>query len=459
MTTALSIDGALGRLFADAELRARSGIVNCKRGKLKRIFCVLDGRLAFARSNVIEEQITEVLVERRLVPVGKMSAIRRKAEQESADPLSLLVSSGIVTADALRGWLVTHITEMFTDTMRWDDGEVEWVIGLPDLEGEFTVEIELVSLVRDYALAQPSITRKMRAAVGAPAATLQYDGDRARLLGGFAAEPLTAHCLAAADGQTPIESVVKSAPASEERCWAVLYALSLLGCVAPCALAQSDSDSREALLARIRRAERTDHYSLLDIQPTASGDQVRAAYYRLARDYHPDRYRAGALADMLQQVEGYFAKVTAAYNTLIHSELRKAYDLELRADTSQKPEQDTAFLAQQNFRAALKLATRGRLNDALKALDNAVKLDSRNALYRLELGKLLGKNPRLREEAERQLLEANQLDPSLIEGYVALGELYARSNRVEEAIRAYREALNWEPGHLAATQALAALEA
>ena len=43
---------------------------------------------------------------------------------------------------------------------------------------------------------------------------------------------------------------------------------------------------------------------------------------------------------------------------------------------------------------------------------------------------------------------------SLAEGYLALGDLYAKTGRDDEAEQMYKEVLRWEPGHLEATDHL-----
>ena len=51
---------------------------------------------------------------------------------------------------------------------------------------------------------------------------------------------------------------------------------------------------------------------------------------------------------------------------------------------------------------------------------------------------------------EQVLIETNRIDPSLAEGYVALGELYLKMKRRDDAVRLFQEVLRWEPGNLAA---------
>ena len=59
------------------------------------------------------------------------------------------------------------------------------------------------------------------------------------------------------------------------------------------------------------------------------------------------------------------------------------------AEGPRKPEQDTSYLARENYARARLLIDRGRYSDAVVSLENAIKLDGRQAVYHLELGQLL----------------------------------------------------------------------
>ncbi|MBN2131609.1 MAG: J domain-containing protein [Sedimentisphaerales bacterium] len=62
------------------------------------------------------------------------------------------------------------------------------------------------------------------------------------------------------------------------------------------------------------------YYAILGITATASQSDVKAAYRRLAKEFHPDRY-AGA--------DRPFLKVQEAYSVLSDSSRRREYDAEL----------------------------------------------------------------------------------------------------------------------------------
>ncbi len=63
-----------------------------------------------------------------------------------------------------------------------------------------------------------------------------------------------------------------------------------------------------------------DHYAALGLDRHCSADQIRTAYRYLAKQHHPDRNRDSAEAVERTQ------ELNAAYETLSHPALRRAYD-------------------------------------------------------------------------------------------------------------------------------------
>src|SRR6188508_515116 len=63
-----------------------------------------------------------------------------------------------------------------------------------------------------------------------------------------------------------------------------------------------------------------DHYKVLGVERKASQDEIKKAYRKLARQYHPDRNPGDARA------EARFKEVSAAHDVLADPEKRKAYD-------------------------------------------------------------------------------------------------------------------------------------
>lgn len=72
-----------------------------------------------------------------------------------------------------------------------------------------------------------------------------------------------------------------------------------------------------SLSARLADGSSFDPHSVLGVPSTASFDEVKTAWHRLSKVYHPDRYQA---ADLPQEVRDYLAamarRINAAYSLL-----------------------------------------------------------------------------------------------------------------------------------------------
>jgi DnaJ-class molecular chaperone len=77
---------------------------------------------------------------------------------------------------------------------------------------------------------------------------------------------------------------------------------------------------------------RLNYYQLLDLQQGASPDEIKAAFYRLSRDYHPDRYFRFPNENFRNAVSTIYRRISEGYTVLKSPMWRDAYDAQLSKD-------------------------------------------------------------------------------------------------------------------------------
>ncbi|MCA9658257.1 MAG: DnaJ domain-containing protein, partial [Myxococcales bacterium] len=69
-----------------------------------------------------------------------------------------------------------------------------------------------------------------------------------------------------------------------------------------------------------------DHYSALGLEADANAAQIKKAYFKAAKKYHPDALARLGLGDLKEPAAQVFARIAEAFETLSDTEKRAAYD-------------------------------------------------------------------------------------------------------------------------------------
>ncbi|XP_076927838.1 uncharacterized protein LOC143591544 [Bidens hawaiensis] len=73
-------------------------------------------------------------------------------------------------------------------------------------------------------------------------------------------------------------------------------------------------------------------YDTLELEGDADDEEIKLAYRRLAKFYHPDVYDGRGTLEEGETAEARFIKIQAAYELLIDSDERRKYDMENRVN-------------------------------------------------------------------------------------------------------------------------------
>jgi hypothetical protein len=215
----------------------------------------------------------------------------------------------------------------------------------------------------------------------------------------------------------------------------------------------AEATLRKALLAVAPRAREKDLFARLGLSPGAGRDEVKQAFLGLARQFHPDRFAAPALADMAEVVKEFFTAVNEAYETLSDDRRRNAY----MAQRSE-PGVAQAEAARMDFvKGEACLRTRD-FTRARGFYEAAVRSDPR-AEYRAALALAILSDPSCKERDRARQLSAEAVkDPTCGRAAFVAG-LLARDDREDaRAEKHFKAALVIDPRNADAVRELRLIE-
>jgi serine/threonine protein kinase len=243
-------------------------------------------------------------------------------------------------------------------------------------------------------------------------------------------------------------------------------------------------DRRREILEAYEGLKTRNHFEVLGIPRASNATQVKDAYVRLAKRFHPDA-REAELAHLKREAEAVFLRISEAYEVLIDVERRSRYETGLGRSTppaatavmtppsapaapppppSAPPPRDwesDSRLADQILSDARKLLAEQRYWDAIQALESALDLAKGgkvNHAIRILLARATSKNPKWQKRAENILLSVIEEDPRCVEAHFVLGTLYKSAGLAGRASAQFKAVLKLDPRHADAASSLRSVD-
>ena len=205
-----------------------------------------------------------------------------------------------------------------------------------------------------------------------------------------------------------------------------------------------------------------DHWQVLGIRRGASAEQVKQAFFRGAKRFHPDRFRRITEPEFQEKLSFVFHRISEAYETLTSDELRGRYETlhekekqyEQTQQQGPRPDERRKVLRRDpNDAKAFDQRARQAYDSsdfwsAIELARQAVEAAPEVAAYYHLLGLALSKNPKWRQDAEKNLKIAANLDPFKASYQLELAKLYEeaglhlRAQRTLEKAQAIDPSLN-----------------
>jgi Tfp pilus assembly protein PilF/DnaJ-domain-containing protein 1 len=218
---------------------------------------------------------------------------------------------------------------------------------------------------------------------------------------------------------------------------------------------------RQRIHAAYEALSGQNHYEILGLNIQSSRDEIKRAYFRLAKEYHPDRHFEKGLEDLKEVLGELFSRITEAYDTLLMEDRRKRYDAGLLQQKYGKKTSEAApakeTQARNQFLQGKESLRRGDFKAAAYYLEAALQQDPKRAEAHTLLADALSRIPGRRRDAESHYQSAMELEPSNVMNYIGLGLLYKGAGMNQRAVRQFEEALTWDPENAQARNELKGL--
>jgi DnaJ-class molecular chaperone with C-terminal Zn finger domain len=197
---------------------------------------------------------------------------------------------------------------------------------------------------------------------------------------------------------------------------------------------------------------KVNYYELLGVERSATEQEIRDRFRRLAREQHPDRYKGPDKAE----AERHFQTLTEAVNVLSNPARRKQHDSEIFT-TGGKGGADLAQVGKAYLSKGVKAYKEGDLRAAYENFDMAVKHNPNDAKAFHYLALAAIRIPAYARQAVQAIESAVQREPVNALFLKDAGLICKKAGLVAKAERYLDESLKWDPDNVEAQSALAEL--
>jgi curved DNA-binding protein CbpA len=205
------------------------------------------------------------------------------------------------------------------------------------------------------------------------------------------------------------------------------------------------------LHALVEKQRAADHFQVLGVKRDAAPATVKAAYFQLARTYHPDAMPAGSTPEVRNLCTDLFARLSEAWAVLGDDARRAEYLKELESGGTADVDVMRILHAENVFQEATVLVKSRRYADALAKLTEAIQLNADEpefGIWKAWCEFLVADDKKRQQGASAAAIEAAlKKNPRCTPGYLFLGQMAKLGGDLTLAEKHLKRGLQVAPDH------------
>lgn len=465
----------------------KTGKLTIESTAASRDFLFVDGELRAARSSTENEKLGSWLVSQRVFSEArKQGALLIQEGSDSPSLGHMLVSKGIIDAESLERHLQNLTIAILERATAEDRHRCSFEDGLADGQLDTLPNLSTPQLILISARALPG-SANQRQALGDLEQMVTRSDPLDAIVQEFSLTVPESIFLGKLHRNQTLSRLKKISGLENDSFFATAYNLKVTGLISLSArprrqasvhmpttatlssqrdsqaLAKNTAADRSDILRLSNNAKNMNHYAFFNIDPQASYQEIFDVWDVYRHRFDPARSSEDHLSDLGNELKIVFESAKEAYEKISSPVERPRYDRMLQTPVDKGVDPRSSFvpgttapqrarksLVRENLKQIDRLVRTGDNFSAIKLLEQVCDLDPQPA-HLVKLAQLMLLNPQWAPRALEKLRRAVEVDPTFVDGWLAVAEYWRGQKNQERERKALEQALGAFPGHGKAT--------
>jgi curved DNA-binding protein CbpA len=433
----------------------------------KKVY-LIKGDVIFASSTYEDDRLGEMLIKAGKITMEQydesVKLLKRSGKRQGA----ILVELGYLTAKDLFWGVKYQVMEIIYSIFQIEDGEYEFISGEIPHDEVITLKMSIGNLIYEGVKRIDNWTR-IRKEMPNINSVFKLSSDPAKLFQDLELTTSDRKMLSLVDGKKTIKELIDNAWIGSFEGMKILYVLWSIGIIEETKrgagkglevdgpipfeeILKPVSEDEHAFLLKVNelfaKLHKLSPYQLLGVDKKSDQETIKKIYYKLTKEYHPDRYLESPDPSLKDKLTTIFDALTKAYSAI--------------KDTTKKepPVKEISNTArgETKFKDGVEAFKNNHFKEAADFFRLAAKLEPSNARYWSYLSLSLCKIPDMLREAESALLEAMRAEPNNPDHYTNLAMIYIKDGKKKLAHEQFKKALTIDPKNIKAKKGIEKLK-
>ncbi|HUM13784.1 MAG TPA: DnaJ domain-containing protein [Myxococcaceae bacterium] len=206
------------------------------------------------------------------------------------------------------------------------------------------------------------------------------------------------------------------------------------------------------LQAKLEKIRKQNHFQVLGISESADAATVKAAYFKLAKQFHPDTVLPDTPPELGKVKAEIFAAVGEANRVLADDAARARYKETLAEGGPADVDVHAVLQAEETFNKGTALVRARRFAEAVKTFDDAIAANPREGEFYAWRGYArfftLPDKKVAMVEALRDLNQSLKLNERCAPAHYFIGQLYKLTGDLQTALKHFKRCVTLDPQHV-----------